>query len=1292
MIRWVFPHARRWLKRIWFLFALCVVLAAMLISFFRIMTPWINHHKREVEHQLTHLLGETVSIEGMETSWSWFQPVLKLDKVLVSEQGTPVLQLNKLLVGVSLWNSVLHWQIQPGVLIIDDVQLTLRQTDQGWQVDGLKQGESLTSLTPRSYLPVLHWLLLQQKIKLTNISASVYLKDGTLIPVKSLTLQAAHHHGRYRMKGKVRLGADEKTELSMQGDIAFLSNLLETTEGELFFSAEHVQFAPLKSLFSSMPYQVTRGEGSSHVWIRYQNGHIGDIQSTLKLQDLVWIKAQQPQLKHKVEHITTNMAWKPTPSGWQWSADHVFVSTPNKTWPENALLLDYQTERQNYRLLIKKLALDASAWAFLDTVIPLKSLRILHPEGVFEDTQVGYMDGHVNYLLSRFSHVSWRSYEQIPGVKNLSGALYWEPTAGRLELDSVQTLLKLKDQKPLNFDAVNLAMEWKAQANGWQIHLDRFLLEHAHLILSGRGTLDDYSLAKQTGYLQATAEFSSKDTQTWLPYLPEAYLKPKLAQWLKHDIKHIGESSGRMTVKGALQDFPFDHATGEFNISTSLSDVDLYFHHDWPMVRHIDAALTVDQRRLVADITEADLYPSLPIEHVKVEVAELGLGHDILLVDGRINAPATQMLNYVLNSPLKRKLQKLQTLSVQDPLDLDLALAVPLYPENDEILVKGSLLFDENDAMVHLPFAPLALKHMIGTLFFNEGGVTHSTLQATLFDEQVEMHVDTLHQAKHAATQITWAGDFSIPSLQKQWQMPMLQVMQGHLPLKGVVTLTDAPKMQDRIQLQSDLQGLRIALPSPLGKEKEDIKPFTLQADFDLSRGIQIQSHYADALRAHLWLYGQTQSFKPWKGWLCLGVCPSEMVTKQDTLSTQGWTLKAEFPTLDWDAWGNTMTYFSGAPTSTSFGSQFQTVDLSFGSAAFLGQYYTPLTLSASQQKPGLWKVTMRDATHDIAQLQYQMSQQLLSGQIDQIKLKKPNADEPTPEKHSTFKPSDFPHLSLIVNHLYLDDMALGELSLKGGPHQNSWRLDEGQLVSKPNVLDFQGAWLQQGRTQKTDLSATLHIHDLKVLLEQWHIPPVVEANDGTVMMKGGWHGGVSDFSLKRIQGELSLLLKHGRITHLDPETEHKLGLGKLLSILSLQTIPRRLKLDFSDLANDGYSFDRFEGQFDLNDGVMSTDNSWIDGPVAYAQMKGHLDLIKRLYDLDLHVTPHITASLPVVATIAGGPIAGIATWAASKMLNSGVDIISGYTYTITGPWLEPIVQQVHIYRKKPEPKPEPKV
>ena len=96
----------------------------------------------------------------------------------------------------------------------------------------------------------------------------------------------------------------------------------------------------------------------------------------------------------------------------------------------------------------------------------------------------------------------------------------------------------------------------------------------------------------------------------------------------------------------------------------------------------------------------------------------------------------------------------------------------------------------------------------------------------------------------------------------------------------------------------------------------------------------------------------------------------------------------------------------------------------------------------------------------------------------------------------------------------------------------------------------------------------------------------------------------------------------------------------------------------------------------------MNTTDSYIDGPVAYGSMKGKLDVVHYRYDLDLHISPHITASLPIVATIAGGPVAGMAAWVASKIINQGMQTVTGYTYKVTGPWHKPVVEQVSIFKK----------
>jgi uncharacterized protein (TIGR02099 family) len=1264
------------MKRVWIALAGVMITAAIIMTFFRIITPWLNQHKQDVEHQLSLLLGEQVSIKHMETSWYWFQPILKLDEVLVSEQGVPVLQLNKLLVGVNLFSSVLYWQIQPGILLIDDVQLTIRQTEQGWKIDGLRQGNALPSMTPKSYLPVLQWLLLQKKIKVRNVSASVYLRDGTVLPIQSLAIQAVHHLGHYLIKGNVRLGQDSQTELTIQGDISFLSNLLETMEGELFLSAQHVQFSPWKILFEQYPYHIEKGEGGFNVWLKYQNGHLSQVQSAVKLQDIEWNNRAADTPPHQLEHLTANIAWRPTSTGWQWSADHVFLNTTNKTWPENGFILEYQIPSKEYRLYIKRLFIEPTLLTLFDWPSAARSILELQPTGQFDNSQIGFSDGDISYFLSRFSDLSWEAKDNIPAVKHISGAFYWQPSEGRLELDGENTILTLNHQKPLEFHTVSMALDWKALNDAWRISLDRLLLEHAHLLLSARGVLDGYS-AQSSGNIQATAEFSSKKAHFWLPYLPQDKLKPKLAAWLKQDIKRIAQANGHIVLNGAVADFPFDNKPGNFTVATSLDGVDLFFNHDWPMLHQLNAYLTVNKRELNADISDGYLYSGLPIKKLNVHMSELGLGQETLLVHGNINAPANQMLSYIFVSPLQKQLKKLNVLSIQNNLDLDLALAVPLYPETDDVSVQGSVLFNDNDATVNLALQPLYLQHMLGTLFFDEHGVSDSALQATFLEEPIHLDISTLH-GKKAATQIKLAGDFSLSLLRKQWSMPLLSLMQGRASITGLITLAKDSKAWDNIQLMTSLQGVQIALPAPLGKQRETLAPLEINAEFNFAKGIHLQTHYEDRLNSDVWFYGKDKFFKPSRGLICV------QCKQAKSSDAAGLILDGKLDTLDWGVWQVALNKLHNTQTSTQGFQAFRAIHLTLGVTTLLGQNLKNLTIDATQMLKNVWSVAIKQKASVLADLSYQMASNTLSGQITHLDFTK-SADESlqTHDEPVTLNPGQIPNLSITVDSLRFNQMDLGKLIINGTTHSNLWHLDEARLESFPYTLSVAGTWFKQDMTDKTDIEATLKVHQLAQLLEIWGIPPVVEAQEGTMQLKGGWGGDFRAFSLKRIAGNLYIIFKNGRITHLDPATEEKLGLGKLLSILSLQTIPRRLKLDFSDLANNGYSFDQFEGRFVLKEGVMSTDNSTIDGPVAYASIKGNLDLDKRFYDLDLHVTPHITASLPVVATIAGGPIAGIATWAASKMLNPGVDKVTGYTYSITGPWLEPVVQQVHIYRNK---------
>ena len=1259
----------RWIKRGWFV----TVVMAILITLFRALTPWANQHKGQMEHQLTLLLGEPVTIKTMQTSWYWFQPVLKLDEVLVSQHGVPVLQLNKLLVGVNLASSLWHWQVQPGVLFIDDVHLTVRQGETGWHIDGIRPGDKLPSMTTESYLPVVRWLLLQQKIIMKDVSATVHLRDGTIVPLHTLTIQAAHRRGHYRVNGRATLGEGVPTVLSLLGDLSFSSDPMSTAQGNVFLSATHVHLAPWQVLFEEHPYSVEKGEGRLQVWLQLEHGHLTQLQSSVHVRDCQWRK--RGTLTHQtIDRFAANLAWKPTKQGWQWSADHVQLKTPQKSWPENAFVLEYKQSEHAYRFFVKTLMLEPMLARLFDWPAAVMSVLSMKPHGQFDNSQLGFRDGQINYFLSRFSQLGWQAKDAIPAVTNVSGALYWEPKSGRLELDGVDTTLALADQPPLHFKAINMAMDWKALNQGWRISLDHLILEHSHLLLSARGVLDGVS-TQSPGVLQLTGEFSAKEAQVWLPYIPSAYLKPKLEVWLKQDVKRIGQINGRLFLNGPLADFPFDRHPGDFSISSSLNGVELFFHRKWPLARDIDAYLRVDKRVLTADVLHVDLEQGLVAENVNLEVSELGLGQETLLVHGNVQAPADKMGAYVFSSPLRQHLLKLKILSIQQILGLDLALAVPLYPENDTVLVRGSVLFNNNDVTIHHALSPLEVKHVSGTLLFDEHGVLESTLQASFLDDPITLLIRSLHDPK-PTTQIKIAGEFALALMREQWRFPLFALMQGRVAVESVITLVDDKNAWDHVRVSSSLQGASVDLPAPFGKTREEHAPLLLDADFNAAKGIRLRMNYDKRLDADLsFSAAPGQALALQRGAVCLGCEHADA----DTLP--GATLTGKLSEVDWSLWRNTLAKLPPASSTSNGLKGFRSVDLTLGSVSLFGQTYQDMSIHAARTPEEPWSILVSQANVS-AELHYQPTSDMLSGHVSHLSwVKSKLALNANKETQDSLRPDQIPNLALTIDALNVDDMEVGRLSLKSTSRTNVWHVDECILKSDPYVVTFSGDWQQHEGVNQTRMQASFKANRLENLLLLWKIPPVVEAHDGTLLFNGGWTGDPRDFSLKHLTGDIGIIVNHGRITHLDPETEKKLGLGKLLSILSLQTIPRRLKLDFSDLAKAGYSFDQFEGRFVLKDGVMSTASSTIDGPVAYASMKGQLDLNRRLYDLDLHVTPHITASLPVVATIAGGPIAGIATWAASKMINQGMDMVTGYTYKISGPWLEPVVQQVHIYR-----------
>ena len=822
--------------------AILLILMAIFFSLFRALTPWAKQYKGKVEQHLSMLLGQPVTINDMETSWYWFEPVLKLNDVVLSDQKSHVLKLNKLLVGIDLFSSLWHWQIKPGVLYVEDVHVILRQVNNHWDVDGLSNIKQSMTFDSNSYLPILSWLLSQEKIIVKHVSAMVHLSDGTLIPLREVNISALNSYGHYRVKGSAKLAQKIPTEIAVIADMQLNPYAFDKANAHAYVSLQHVVPAQWQGFVPDTAVHVNGGEGNIKLWIDVEKGRLTGLQSSIDLNRMKWTQKGKPK-RHMLQSAKANLEWKQTTKGWQFSGDQINLRVDGTLWPENAVLLDYQQTDDRYQAFVKHMSLEAIMAT--DVVWPdrMHSILAMSPRGELHNTQVVMKANQLDYVLTRFSNFGWTGRDAIPSVRQISGVLNWQPTEGHLELDGENTVVAPRDLPEVAFEQLNAMFDWKELSNGVRISMDRFVLSRPDLVFTAQGALDEPM--QPSANLRMSAQFSATNAKHWLKYIPSKGLKPKLDVWLKQDIKRIDQASGRITVNGPLVDFPFDKMPGEFSINSYLSGVDLFITPHWPLTREIEAHLIVNNRTLDVDIGHA-LLKDVVVDKLSLVINEIGLGHEALLIHTDIQAPAEQIKDYVYASPVGVRFLKWKKMDVRDSLGLDLRLEVPLYPESDHVFVRGTLECDNNQLAFHHGLKDeIDIDKVSGTLQFDEHGLLASELLGAFNGTPIAMHAQSIHKPK-PLTEINIEASTSIRLLREKFPLPVFSIMDGHVNVQGLFKLTKNPNNLDHLQIKTSMEGVGVDLPSPLGKERQEIAPLTIDVDFNAEKSRRLRFLYKD--------------------------------------------------------------------------------------------------------------------------------------------------------------------------------------------------------------------------------------------------------------------------------------------------------------------------------------------------------------------------------------------------------------------------------------------------------------
>jgi len=275
----------------------------------------------------------------------------------------------------------------------------------------------------------------------------------------------------------------------------------------------------------------------------------------------------------------------------------------------------------------------------------------------------------------------------------------------------------------------------------------------------------------------------------------------------------------------------------------------------------------------------------------------------------------------------------------------------------------------------------------------------------------------------------------------------------------------------------------------------------------------------------------------------------------------------------------------------------------------------------------------------------------------------------------SQLHPGKLPAVEIAIENLQLKGRQIGRFELVGHPDGQDWRMRRLRITNPDGTLMSDGIWHGNAQSQ---VNLVLDISDAGKILERSSYPNTVKGGSGRLAANLSWAGSPDEFNYATLNGSLKLDTGKGRFLKMDP------GVGKLLSILSLQALPKRISLDFTDVFSEGFQFDNIIGNALVKNGVLDTQDFYIVGSSAKVTMKGSVDMNNETQNLRVKVSPTLGDTVSLIGVFAINPVVGIGAMIANEVLGNPLDKLVSFEYNVTGTWIDPSVVKVERAPARP--------
>ena len=1258
------------------------------IAFYFLVQTNLDYYKKELVNIISQETKKEVTIEKFDANWNVTNPQFIIENFSIyANKSEKSFTFKKFEVDVSWW-SLIKFELVLDQVTLYDLAVEIQKNSEsefligGWKVafDPSSEDEFDGKL--------IDWLLNQDELQLVNSkiiwidktranSPPLVLSDINISYHTSDLLSYLDRHVFY-LDFYTSAGTSKKVSLTGHFDADSI-NELQKADGAFTFKFDDLNLYAF-SPWVDYPLSINDGSGSLSINMEFEDGKLREGGSNFSIKDLNANTLKNGNQSMVFQEIKGDVNLKLVNDELNIILDNLFLTTNSKLkFEDSSASVKYNLETSQVNkltMIVDRFDL-ASVKEISNQFLSENDesnimINALSAEGEIDDLKLKWQrtleeESPKIKLSAKLLKIEVNEFEDFPGLKNITGEIKIENEKGIIKSVSRDLTITKNNvfRSPLKLNQFTGAVTWKNK----KYILSDIAIKDNFMEVFINGDVEYQSLDDL--YVDLNIDSPTINIPNFKVFYPKQIGKDGLG-WLDTSLLEGTAENTSLQIKGKVKDFPFidennkpDLSKGFFRVQTSIKDSFIEYGDNWPEMEKFDAEVSVNGGDVFITSQKGELDKS----QVKVfngSITPFTADEVVLNIDTVLDSSAENIIFAINNSPIKEAMKGMsEDMEGKGDGELKLVLNVG-FDDLDNIPFKGTYEFLgstlENPQLEIPPISDLR-----GKVEFDSNDVKITNLDGKLFGEPLNLKLKNAD----GATIIDLKGVIGENMIKELLGENWLKNINGQADWEGLISLSEN---KSEFKITSDLLGIQIKNLSFLDKAKNKSEDTALK----LTINKQSTGEDSDVINITLGdhVKGLINSANDENGDPSLTNGLIEVNSdKKMQIPESGIVFIANLNEVDLeelvDLIPDNESETSDIDSSQSKSMNIEAV-LNIKKLNAYGYIFNNFKFKLRPEDSGI--IVQLNGEGARGNILWDPEKNLIKARFEELHLL--GSDESIEEWDDAFETEDPiiknpPKIDVKIQEFllkskYFDNNLNGNLTFQASKSNDKWFIDLFKFLNPDYALKVTGIWHDESPNPDTEIDFDWKITDLDKTLEEFNLDNLLTGGTGQLNGKLSWPQSPWKFDKNKASGSISINIDKGVILEAQPG-----AMGRLFGLLSLQSLPSRLTLDFSDIFADGFAFDSIDGLAELENSNIHSDNFEIKGPAADIFIKGDVNYKDETQDLVVTITPNVTDTMSVAA-LAGGPIVGAAAFVLQKLLNDPLNEVLTDQYRLTGSWADP--------------------